>query len=59
MILEGTAGMDAIDAAIELLKNTVFPSAQLGLVMVAVEALREKRAQIAGVDQDAGRQTAL
>ena len=59
MILEGTAGMDAIDAAIELLKNTVFPSAQLGLVMVAVEALREKRAQIEGVDQDAGRQTAL
>lgn len=42
------AGTDAIDAAIELLKTTVFPSKYLGLVFLAVEALEEKRERIKG-----------
>lgn len=39
-------GTDAVDAAIELLNSTVFPTKHLGLVLLAVEALKEKREQI-------------
>lgn len=59
MILEGAAGMDAIDAAIELLQNTVFPSMQLGLVAVAVGALQEKRERIKGEDHDGENHAAI
>lgn len=59
MTLEGAAGMDAIDAAIELLQNTVFPSIQLGLVAVAVSALQEKRERIKGADHDGENHAAI